>query len=309
MAPVPLDPRSNRTGQHEEDLCGDLAWFCLQCFWRCRSRRRRRMLKWLWGLELARQWSAAPVDYGPPACDWGYYSYYPMPARLTAITARTGSTGGVFLGVGPGTAGAGVTDGAATAIAAGTDYRGGYGGYGRGAYGFRGGVGRGAYGGGVRGYAGGSPQLRWRSPRAALAAADTRWIQWWRPCRRVRWRRPRRWRRWTPVRWAARASDPRSVREQPQSPFASADGPLLFGGSQIPFERKSETPPVTTFGGRQRVLVAPGHSSRSAMRSAASGWAWVRAAAAMAASGVGREARRSGRPAVCRERRGRALRA
>ena len=20
---------------------------------------------------------AAPVDYGPPACEWGYYSYYP----------------------------------------------------------------------------------------------------------------------------------------------------------------------------------------------------------------------------------------
>jgi len=29
------------------------------------------------GVGIGPEVAVAPVDYGPPACEWGYYSYYP----------------------------------------------------------------------------------------------------------------------------------------------------------------------------------------------------------------------------------------
>ena len=97
--------------------------------------------------------AAAPMDYGPPVCSWGYYSYYPYSCAPYGYYGPGWFRGGLFLGVGPW-------------------YGWGWGhGWGRGGYGNRGGygvrgvaAGRGAYAngsrgsvaGGARGYAGGS---------------------------------------------------------------------------------------------------------------------------------------------------------
>ena len=74
----------------------------------------------------------APEAYGPPVCDWGYYSYYPYACAPYGYYGPQWFYGGVFIGVGPW-----------------------YGrGWGRG-YGY-GGYGRGGYAGGAaRGYSGG----------------------------------------------------------------------------------------------------------------------------------------------------------
>src|SRR5580658_2011586 len=76
---------------------------------------------------------APPVDYGPPACEWGYYSYYPYACAPYGYYGPGWFSGGIFLGVGPW-------------------YGWGWGhgwGYGRGGYGY----GRGGYGYGRGGYA------------------------------------------------------------------------------------------------------------------------------------------------------------
>ena len=59
---------------------------------------------------------AAPVDYGPPACDWGYYSYYPYACAPYGYYGPTWFTGGVFIGVVPGTDGAGTSMDTATRL-------------------------------------------------------------------------------------------------------------------------------------------------------------------------------------------------
>ena len=50
----------------------------------------------------------APVDYGPPDCAWGYYPYYPYGCAPYGYFGLSWFVSGVFLGVGPGTDGAGV---------------------------------------------------------------------------------------------------------------------------------------------------------------------------------------------------------
>src|SRR6202020_1366941 len=81
---------------------------------------------------------AAPADYGPPACDWGYYSYYPYACAPYGYYGPNWFNGGIFLGVGPWYG---------WGWGHGWGYRGGYG-YGRGGYGY----GRGGYGYGRGGY-------------------------------------------------------------------------------------------------------------------------------------------------------------
>src|SRR6202142_41059 len=63
----------------------------------------------------------APAEYGPPACEWGYYSYYPYGCAPYGYYGPAWFYGGVFIGAGPWYRGWG---------------RGGYG-YGRGGYGYR----------------------------------------------------------------------------------------------------------------------------------------------------------------------------
>ena len=74
----------------------------------------------------------APVDYGPPVCDWGYYSYYPYACAPYGYYGPNWFSGGIFIGAGPwygwgwrhGWGGATVADTAIAAvmdIAAGTD--------------------------------------------------------------------------------------------------------------------------------------------------------------------------------------------
>lgn len=73
------------------------------------------------------------VIAGEPACQWGYYSYYPYTCAPYGYYGPNWFIGGAFIGIGPWY---GYRFG-----------RGGYGGFGRGAYG------RGAYGYGARGFA------------------------------------------------------------------------------------------------------------------------------------------------------------
>ena len=83
---------------------------------------------------------AAPVVYGPPVCDYGYYQYYPYACAPYGYYGSDWFINGLFIGAGPW-------------------YRWGWGGWGgRGWYGYRGGYGygyRGGYGGYRPGYAGG----------------------------------------------------------------------------------------------------------------------------------------------------------
>jgi hypothetical protein len=44
---------------------------------------------------------AAPYAYGPPACDWGYYAYYPYSCAPYGYYGPTWFAGGVFIGAGP----------------------------------------------------------------------------------------------------------------------------------------------------------------------------------------------------------------
>src|ERR1700735_5566665 len=44
---------------------------------------------------------AAPVDYGPPSCEWGYYSYYPYACAPYGYYGPGWFSGGIFLGAGP----------------------------------------------------------------------------------------------------------------------------------------------------------------------------------------------------------------
>ncbi len=96
---------------------------------------------------------AAPVAYGPPVCEYGYYAYYPYSCAPYGYYGPDWFAGGIFIGAGPW-------------YHWGWGRGWGYGGYGwRGGYGYRGGYGgprpgygfRGGYTGGGRvgGYAGG----------------------------------------------------------------------------------------------------------------------------------------------------------
>ncbi len=111
---------------------------------------------------------AAPMVYGPPVCEWGYYAYYPYACAPYGYYGPGWFYGGVFLGVGP-WYGWGWGHGWGRGWGhgwghGGYGYRGGYGvrgaAVGRGAYsgGYRGGVANGSrgYAGGARGYSGGA---------------------------------------------------------------------------------------------------------------------------------------------------------
>ena len=79
-----------------------------------------------------------PAYYGPPDCEWGYYSYYPYACAPYGYYGPDWFYSGVFIGVGP------------------WYHWGGGHGWGRGGYGYHGGYGyRGGYGYGGHGYAGG----------------------------------------------------------------------------------------------------------------------------------------------------------
>jgi hypothetical protein len=43
----------------------------------------------------------APVVYGPPACSWGYYPYYPYDCAPYGYYGPSWFVGGVFIGAGP----------------------------------------------------------------------------------------------------------------------------------------------------------------------------------------------------------------
>jgi hypothetical protein len=43
----------------------------------------------------------APVIYGPPVCEWGYYAYYPYACAPYGYYGPDWFYGGVFIGVGP----------------------------------------------------------------------------------------------------------------------------------------------------------------------------------------------------------------
>ena len=179
--------------------------------------------------------------YGPPACAYGYYPYYPYACSPYGYYGPSWFAGGIFIGAGPwyhGYYGRGPWGG----WGHGYYGRGGYG-YGRGGYGYGHGVGtpyRGGYGynggrsvyaGGYRGgynsggYNGGrparqrlyrrwSPELRWKRRRisrpdrrsvastAGSFGGGRRGLPWWRL--RRWWRIPRRWRR--PWRWRSSVS-------------------------------------------------------------------------------------------------------
>src|SRR5579872_5166617 len=43
----------------------------------------------------------APVEYGPPVCDWGYYPYYPYGCAPYGYYGPSWFSGGIFIGAGP----------------------------------------------------------------------------------------------------------------------------------------------------------------------------------------------------------------
>jgi len=94
----------------------------------------------------------APLDYGPPVCDWGYYPYYPYACAPYGYYGPTWFSSGIFIGAGP-WYGWGWRHGWY-----GHGYYGGYRGYGyAGGYGghVAGGGGARSFGGGSRGFSGG----------------------------------------------------------------------------------------------------------------------------------------------------------
>src|SRR3954447_9406158 len=91
----------------------------------------------------------APVLYGPPVCDWGYYPYYPYDCAPYGYYGPSWFASGLFIGAGPwywGHYGWGHYHGG-YGYHGGHGYHGGYGG-GHGGYPYRGGYGgtRPAYG-------------------------------------------------------------------------------------------------------------------------------------------------------------------
>ena len=53
------------------------------------------------GVGIGPEVAVAPGAYGPPACEWGYYSYYPYACAPYGFYGPNWFYGGVFLGVGP----------------------------------------------------------------------------------------------------------------------------------------------------------------------------------------------------------------
>jgi len=72
------------------------------------------------GIGVGPEVAPAPEAYGPPVCQWGYYSSYPYDCARTAITGRSGFMAAPLSALDRGTAGADVA-GVDTAIAAATD--------------------------------------------------------------------------------------------------------------------------------------------------------------------------------------------
>lgn len=53
------------------------------------------------GIGVAPVYVPAPVVYGPPVCEWGYYSYYPYACAPYGYYGPEWFYSGVFIGVGP----------------------------------------------------------------------------------------------------------------------------------------------------------------------------------------------------------------
>ena len=100
----------------------------------------------------------APIAYGPPVCDWGYYAYYPYSCAPYGYYGPEWFASGIFIGAGPWYR---------WGWGRGWGYRGGWHDGWRGGYGYRGGYGgvhpgngfRGGYSGGG-GHFGGYPGAR-----------------------------------------------------------------------------------------------------------------------------------------------------
>ena len=62
-------------------------------------RMPRSRLEW----ALARQWLLliTRYGYGPPDCEWGYYSYYPYACAPYGYYGPSWFSGGLFIGAGP----------------------------------------------------------------------------------------------------------------------------------------------------------------------------------------------------------------
>ena len=44
---------------------------------------------------------AAPIEYGPPVCEYGYYAYYPYSCAPYGYYGPEWFGGGIFIGAGP----------------------------------------------------------------------------------------------------------------------------------------------------------------------------------------------------------------
>jgi len=55
----------------------------------------------MWGVGVGPVLVAAPDDYSPPVCDWGYYAYYPYACAPYGYYGPNWFYGGVFIGAGP----------------------------------------------------------------------------------------------------------------------------------------------------------------------------------------------------------------
>jgi len=146
-------PRDRGTGQHEEEVMRSLHLVLVAALLVIPFAMSANAQVGV-GIGIGPAVVAAPVEYGPPVCDFGYYSYYPYSCAPYGYYGPEWFAGGFFIGAGPWYH---------WGYGRGWGYRGGYG-YGRGGYGYRGGYGgarpgygfRGGYGGGhVGGYAGG----------------------------------------------------------------------------------------------------------------------------------------------------------
>ena len=92
--------RIGRTGQHKEDVMRSM---------------RLVLVAMLLALPFAATATAqvdegvgvgpavvdSPMDYGPPTCDWGYYSYYPYACAPYGYYGADWFMDGMFMGVGP----------------------------------------------------------------------------------------------------------------------------------------------------------------------------------------------------------------
>jgi hypothetical protein len=141
------DPDKTRIGQHKEGVMRMFRWILIAMLvvlpFAAVSAANAQVAV---GVGVGPAVVAAPAYYGPPACSWGYYPYYPYACAPYGYYGPSWFVGGLFIGAGPwyhwgwyGHPGWGY------------GYRGGYGS--RGGYGY---AGRGYVGGGVaHGYAGG----------------------------------------------------------------------------------------------------------------------------------------------------------